>query len=213
MDHRVGTPVTIDRCFYFLTKFFSLCFRPLYCLKVGDNASCEHATFERPKIRQGLHMLNESSSSPLKYGLEELFHRYGVGEFGSGKIFLRIQFNRFCLDLYIAGHEHFYARMLPLYNFTVMGGASSSTPYTNPRAPVHITTGSAGNRENHPLFDPNLKSFVALAEHHYDYGFTRLSFKDGGDRILLEQTSDDKNGTVVDHVDIIKTTVLPHWLL
>ena len=172
-----------------LTRFSLLC-RPLYCLKIGDD-SCNYETQERASIRQGIHMHNKHGS-PRQYALEPLFYKYGV-------------------DVILSGHEHFYARLLPLFNYTVHGGSQGTAPYTNAHAPVHITTGSAGNRENHPPFNPHLKSWVA--EHHYDYGFTRLSFKDGGDRILLEQTSDDKNGTVVDHVDIIKTTVLPHWLL
>lgn len=100
--------------------------------------------------------------------------------------------------------------MLPIFNYTVKGG-SNDHPYVNPHAPVHITTGSAGNRENHPPFNPHLKSWVAA--HYYDYGYTRLTFKDNGNQILLEQTSDDKGGVVIDKVEIIKTTDKPSWLL
>ncbi|XP_072285659.1 acid phosphatase type 7 isoform X2 [Pyxicephalus adspersus] len=58
-----------------------------------------------------------------QYALEELFYKYGV-------------------DLEIWAHEHSYERLWPVYNRVVYNG-STDAPYTNPRAPVHITTGSA----------------------------------------------------------------------
>lgn len=51
-------------------------------------------------------------------------------------------FNTYGVDLSIWAHEHSYERMWPLYNYKVMNG-SVEEPYTNPRATVHITTGSA----------------------------------------------------------------------
>lgn len=92
--------------------------RPLYCLKLGDN-SCDHDTMERPTIRQGF-----KEGSHLKYGLEELFFKHGV-------------------DMQFYGHEHFYGRLLPIYNYTVMSGKDGQNPYHNPRGPLHIITGSA----------------------------------------------------------------------
>lgn len=112
------------------------------------------------------------------------------------------------VDIQIYGHEHFWARMLPIYNYTVMGG-SRSQPYDNPHGPIHITTGSAGNREKHPPFSNHLQSWVA--KHAYDYGYTRLTFKDRN-HIVLEQTSDDQGGKVLDSIDIIKTPVQPVWM-
>lgn len=57
------------------------------------------------------------------FGLEDLFYEHGV-------------------DLEIWAHEHAYERLWPIYDFKVLNG-SKKEPYTNPRAPVHIITGSA----------------------------------------------------------------------
>jgi len=48
------------------------------------------------------------------------------------------------VDLAIWAHEHSYERMWPMYNFTVLNGTDDPTnPYKNPKALVHLTTGSA----------------------------------------------------------------------
>lgn len=56
------------------------------------------------------------------FGLEPLLYEYGV-------------------DLALWAHEHSYERLWPVYNSTVMNGSTSA--YVNPRATVHVTTGSA----------------------------------------------------------------------
>lgn len=46
------------------------------------------------------------------------------------------------------------------------------TPYTNPKAPVHFTTGSAGCKEGREEFKgkrPEWSAFISQ-----DYGYTRL---------------------------------------
>lgn len=48
----------------------------------------------------------------------------------------------------IWAHEHSYERLWPIYNNTVLNG-SIEEPYTNPKGPVHIVTGSAGCKERH----------------------------------------------------------------
>lgn len=55
--------------------------------------------------------------------MEKFLHDYGV-------------------DLVIWAHEHSYERLWPLYKYKVQNG-SYAEPYRNPRAPVHIITGSA----------------------------------------------------------------------
>lgn len=61
--------------------------------------------------------------SSNRFGLEDLFHDNGV-------------------DLCLWGHEHTYERMWPVYDRKVYNG-SYLEPYTNPGAPIHITSGSA----------------------------------------------------------------------
>jgi len=48
------------------------------------------------------------------------------------------------VDLAIWAHEHSYERLWPLYDYNIQNG-SYAEPYRNPRAPVHIITGSAVN--------------------------------------------------------------------
>ena len=57
------------------------------------------------------------------FALEPLLYEYGV-------------------DLALWAHEHSYERLWPVYNRTVLNG-STEAPYVNPRATVHVTTGSA----------------------------------------------------------------------
>lgn len=74
--------------------------RSVYCLRLGDGA-CDYKTLERPDMRVGIHM-HKKMNEPRKYGLEGLFYKYGV-------------------DLVFAGHAHFYARTLYVYEITIFG--------------------------------------------------------------------------------------------
>lgn len=81
--------------------------RPMYC----TNSDKDDCTKFDDRVRVGLPYIK-------KYGLEELFFKYGV-------------------DLEIWAHEHSYERLWPVFNYTVLNG-SYEAPYTNPRGPVHI---------------------------------------------------------------------------
>ena len=59
----------------------------------------------------------------FRFGLEKLLYDYGV-------------------DVVIWAHEHSYERLWPLYDYAVRNG-SYEDPYRNPRAPVHLISGSA----------------------------------------------------------------------
>ena len=70
-----------------------------------------------------------------KHDLEAIFYRHGV-------------------DVVFEAHQHSYERTWPVYNGTVFNESSSDngndrsgSPYVNPRAPVHLVSGAAGNRE------------------------------------------------------------------
>lgn len=115
------------------------------------------------------------------WALEKLFYEHGV-------------------DLEIWAHEHSYERLWPVYNWKVYNG-SYQQPYTNPKAPVHITTGSAGCKERHDNFvkDPALWS----AFRNNDYGYSRMHIINST-HLYLEQVSDDKKGAVIDNMMLIK---------
>ncbi|XP_020901933.1 acid phosphatase type 7 [Exaiptasia diaphana] len=115
------------------------------------------------------------------FPLEKLFYENGV-------------------DLEIWAHEHSYERLFPVYNHTVYNG-SIKHPYTNPRAPVHIITGSAGCKYCHDKFKRKNAKWTAFRT--LDYGYTRMKVYNKT-HLHLEQVSIDKNYTVVDQVMIIK---------
>ncbi|KAI8784304.1 iron/zinc purple acid phosphatase protein isoform X1 [Biomphalaria glabrata] len=115
------------------------------------------------------------------FGLEDVLYDYGV-------------------DLAIWAHEHSYERLWPLYDRKVMNG-SYDEPYTDPKAPVHIITGSAGCRENVSGFVPNPPEWSAF--HSMDYGYTRMHVLNKT-HMNIEQVSDEKDGLVIDKFTIIK---------
>jgi hypothetical protein len=114
------------------------------------------------------------------YGLEDLFYKYGV-------------------DLTFWAHEHSYERFWPVYNETTRNG-SYEKPYTNPGAPVHIVTGSAGCNEKHDSWGP-LKNITAFRS--ADYGYTRMQVYNRT-HLYLEQVSDDQDGKIIDDIWLIK---------
>ena len=102
--------------------------------------------------------------------------------FGLEKVLLKYD-----VDLAVWAHEHNYERFWPLYDYKVYNG-STAEPYTNPKAPVHITTGSAGCKERHDGWGPK-KPFSAFRSN--DYGYTRMAAHNAT-HLEIEQVSDDK---------------------
>ncbi|ESO96417.1 hypothetical protein LOTGIDRAFT_150028 [Lottia gigantea] len=115
------------------------------------------------------------------FGLEDLFNEYGV-------------------DLMLWAHEHSYERLWPIYNREVYNG-SRQYPYTNPGAPVHIITGSAGCQENIDPFDKDRPYWSA--KRIPDYGYTRMAVINRT-HLYMEQVSDSKGGSVADQMWLIK---------
>uniref|UniRef100_A0A8D9EJ63 Purple acid phosphatase n=1 Tax=Cacopsylla melanoneura TaxID=428564 RepID=A0A8D9EJ63_9HEMI len=114
------------------------------------------------------------------FAIEPLLYKYGV-------------------DVAIWAHEHSYERLWPVYNFTVHNG-STEHPYVNPKAPVHIVTGSAGCRERVDNFiDNNAWS----AFRNSDYGYTVMHLLNET-HLRFQQKSDDKNGVFVDDFYVVK---------
>ncbi|XP_043292309.1 acid phosphatase type 7 isoform X1 [Cervus canadensis] len=135
-----------------------------------SNADLDDCTWHESKVRKGLR--------GKFYGLEDLFYKYGV-------------------DLQLWAHEHSYERLWPIYNYQVLNG-SQEMPYTHPRGPVHIITGSAQGCEElltpFTLF-PRPWSALRVKE----YGYTRLHILNGT-HVHIQQVSDDQDGKIVDDV-------------
>ncbi|XP_026288877.1 acid phosphatase type 7 [Frankliniella occidentalis] len=115
------------------------------------------------------------------FGLEEMFYRYGV-------------------DLSIWAHEHSYERLWPVYDYKVLNG-SVNQPYQNPRATVHIITGSAGCSERTDPFIPNKPEWSAFR--NSDYGYTKVKAWNDT-HLYVEQVSDDQDGKVIDNIWLVK---------
>ena len=147
--------------------------RPMYCSTLKDtDHMCDEET---NPIKNGVPQLGIP-------GLEKLLWKYNV-------------------DVAIWAHEHNYERLWPVYDGKVLNG-SRDEPYTNPKAPVHITTGSAGCQESFDPFINTKKPYDAFRS--TDYGYTRLKAFNRT-HLKFSQVSDDQNGAVVDEVWIIKT--------
>lgn len=95
----------------------------------------EECTFPEDAVRVGL-------PDNKEIGLENLFYKYGV-------------------DVEFWAHEHCYERFWPLYDYKVKNG-STEFPYTNPKAPIHIVTGSAGNLEGQDNFWKEMPEYSAF---------------------------------------------------
>uniref|UniRef100_T1GWM5 Purple acid phosphatase n=1 Tax=Megaselia scalaris TaxID=36166 RepID=T1GWM5_MEGSC len=115
------------------------------------------------------------------FGLEDLFYKYGV-------------------DVEIWAHEHSYERLWPIYDYKVLNG-SYEKPYVNPKAPVHLVTGSAGCKEGREPFLDKIPEWSAY--HSQDYGYTRMKAHNKT-HLYFEQVSDDQNGDIIDSFWIIK---------
>lgn len=115
------------------------------------------------------------------FGLENLFYEHGV-------------------DLLIWAHEHSVERLLPIYDFKILNG-SIAQPYTNPKAPVHLITGSAGCNEGKTDFVGERPPWSAF--HSSDYGYTKMKAFNKT-HLYFEQISVDQEGQVIDSYWIIK---------
>lgn len=76
------------------------------------------------------------------FGMEELLYQYGV-------------------DVAIWAHEHSYERLWPIYDYRIYNG-SVEEPYHNPRAPIHLVTGSGGCKEGREPFIHHISPWSAF---------------------------------------------------
>ncbi|KAM7375711.1 hypothetical protein PAMP_005493 [Pampus punctatissimus] len=146
--------------------------RPMYCSNDDQDDCTKFDSYVR---------LGRKDIKPPAPGLEDLFYHNGV-------------------DLELWAHEHSYERLWPVYGDKVYNG-SKEQPYVNPKAPVHIITGSAGCREKHDSFNPNPKDWTAFRSS--DYGYTRMQVVNAT-HVYLEQVSDDQYGKVIDSIWVVK---------
>jgi len=79
-------------------------------------------------------------------------------------------FNKYNVDLVLAGHVHYYERMWPI----APGGIVTQTNYSQPSAPVYIVNGIAGNVEGFTATPSSYQSYTAFI-YNSDSGYGRLN--------------------------------------
>jgi len=146
--------------------------RPPYCTNYYDGVyNCSN---DQRWIRRGLNAAGDT-------GLDDVFMDYGV-------------------DLTIWAHEHSYERLYPIYNYTMMN-TTADHPYTNPKGPVHIISGSAGNLEIQTEFIKDPPAWSAFQT--MDYGYTRMNVLNKT-HMYLEEVSINQGGKVIDSFTIVQ---------
>ncbi|KAB0391439.1 hypothetical protein E2I00_018096, partial [Balaenoptera physalus] len=114
------------------------------------------------------------------YGLEDLFYKYG--------------------DCGLTNAS--YERLWPIYNYHVFNG-SREMPYTHPRGPIHIITGSALSRGCEEWLTPlTLFPRPWSAVRIKEYGYTWLHNLNGT-HVHIQQVSGDQDGKIVDDVWVV----------
>lgn len=88
---------------------------------------------------------------------------------------------KYKVDAYLAGHIHWYERLLPLGTNGTIDTASivnKNTYYTGTgRSLTHIINGMAGNIESHSTLDPGQKTLnITAVLNQEDYGFSKFTF-------------------------------------
>jgi hypothetical protein len=86
-------------------------------------------------------------------------------------------FIKYKVDVVIAGHCHDYERHLPIARSKpVLDGVSTDYKvYKNPKAPVYIVTGAAGNSEGHNALKNTTAISWSAVENHATFGINTLN--------------------------------------
>uniref|UniRef100_A0AAV1UFB2 Purple acid phosphatase n=1 Tax=Peronospora matthiolae TaxID=2874970 RepID=A0AAV1UFB2_9STRA len=110
---------------------------------------------------------------------------------------------RFKVDVVLTGHKHYYERQLPTAkNKAVMDGVSSKyTVYDNPKAPVHIITGGAGQSEGMSVPPTHNASWNAVNDYEH-FGYTILH---ANHTTLLWKYVSSADHSILDQFAMLKT--------
>ncbi|XP_054710387.1 acid phosphatase type 7-like [Uloborus diversus] len=137
-----------------------------------SNTALRYCRLESNPVRVGL---------LRQYGLEDLLYEHGV-------------------DVAFWGHNHCYERLYPTFDGQVFNG-SFHNPYRNPKAPVHITSGAAGNQEGTSNFRGVRQIWSAFGSTEKSY--TRMT-PHNKTHLYIEQVSAEDDGGIIDKFYIIK---------
>lgn len=109
------------------------------------------------------------------------------------------------VDVQFYAHEHSYERLLPVYNLHLMN-TSAQRPYSYPRGPVHVITGSGGNCEGQNAFEERPGPWSAFRS--TDIGYNRMQAWNAThmhlDFFSVETAGGVLTGEVIDSITLVK---------
>jgi len=154
--------------------------RNFYCSNTPD-PGFDTCSEEFSPMRDGI-----NNGSKFNYGLENLFHKFGV-------------------DFFFAGHKHSYERFYPAFQGKMYGPKSDT--YLDPEAVVMVTQGNAGCRNGLGHFlKPNTGwlpfSAVRISEYGYSQ-FTVLNSTTATVKMISEK------GRILDSFTVVKSNPRP----
>jgi len=158
-----------------------LAHRNLYCSNTPDPGfdSCSE---EFSPMRDGI-----NNGSLFKYGLENIFHKFGV-------------------DFLLAGHKHTYERFYPAFKGKLYGPKSDT--YIDPEAVVMVTQGNVGCRNKLGHFVKPVDGWLPFsAVRISDYGYSLFTVVNASTATF--QMISDK-GNILDSFTVVKTIRRPH---
>ncbi|KAK5682662.1 hypothetical protein LTS10_005791 [Elasticomyces elasticus] len=110
------------------------------------------------------------------------------------------------VDMYYAGHIHWYERIWPMgLNGTIDTASilNNNTYQTNPgKSMTHIVNGMAGNVESHSSLNASNILNITAVLNQYNYGFSKLTFHNA--TVLTSQYIKGIDGSVGDEITVVK---------
>ncbi|CAI5735620.1 unnamed protein product [Hyaloperonospora brassicae] len=126
-----------------------------------------------------------------------------VGQTRSVQVAFEKLLLRYKVDVVLTGHQHYYERHLPVAkNKPVMNGVSAKhTLYKNPKAPVHLLVGGAGQSEGLSSAPTNGASWNAVT----DYEHTGYAMLRANRTTLSWKYISSADESILDHFTMVKT--------
>ncbi|KAK3069564.1 hypothetical protein LTR53_011996 [Teratosphaeriaceae sp. CCFEE 6253] len=109
------------------------------------------------------------------------------------------------VDVYFAGHIHWYERIWPIGNSTIDTSSilNNNTYQTNPGVSMtHIVNGMAGNIESHSSINASNILNITAVLNQYNYGFSKLTFHNA--TTMTSTYIKGVDGSVGDQVKVVK---------
>ncbi|CAG2167614.1 unnamed protein product [Oppiella nova] len=150
--------------------------RPLYCTA---SAECSDGL--------ALDVKGNGTIDGSLFDIDDILYDYGV-------------------DLAFWGHQHYYERMFPVYNQTAYVNSMYENAFVNPRATVHIVSGTGGMHSGTEEFSKTPALWTASRSSAY--GYTRFTVLNDT-HLYLEQIDVDRKDLVIDSIWMVQSNHMP----